>query len=164
MELGHIARADGRWRIYAFADRSDPREPGAPLRALCDYLATAPDSPLNRYTPAGADIDEVFDVRAIVRQSAHELSPLDLPALLLPRKGRLNLRDYEKAFCPARVINIFDARGIDAAGCAVIVRPDQYVAQILPLSAYDELGDFFAAFMIRNVDAAAALAQLLPNC
>lgn len=148
LELGHTARADGRWRIYAFADTTDPRRPDSALGALCSYLTDNPASPLQRVTPAGADIDDVIDIRGIVRQSHRDLSVLDLPALLRPHKGQLGLRDYEKAFCPADETNIFDVRGIDPAGCMIIVRPDQYVAHILPLHAHEELAAFFTAFMI----------------
>jgi hypothetical protein len=30
----------------------------------------------------------------------------------------------------------------------VVVRPDQYVAQVLPLDAHQALADFFAGFML----------------
>jgi phenol 2-monooxygenase (NADPH) len=30
----------------------------------------------------------------------------------------------------------------------IVVRPDQYVAHVLPLSAREELGDFFAQSMV----------------
>ena len=43
-------------------------------------------------------------------------------------------------------------RGIDREqGCMVIVRPDQYVAHLLPLDAHDELAGFFDAFMLPAV-------------
>ena len=73
-----------------------------------------------------------------------------LPPLLIPRKGRYGLIDYEKLFCPdiERRTDIFDLRGIDRKrGALVIVRPDQHVAQILPLDEYEELVAFFATFM-----------------
>ncbi|MDP7149781.1 MAG: hypothetical protein QGI70_02265, partial [Paracoccaceae bacterium] len=42
--------------------------------------------------------------------------------------------------------DIYDMRGIDRdQGCMVLVRPDQYVAHVLPLSAGAELGAFFDA-------------------
>ena len=74
-----------------------------------------------------------------------------MPSLLLPRKGRYGLRDYEKMFCPDRRPgqDIFELRGIDREqGCIVIVRPDQYVAHILPLDAHDALAGFFDGFML----------------
>jgi phenol 2-monooxygenase len=154
MQLGHAARADGRWRLYAFADARDPRDPGSRLRALCEHLATAAESPLRRYAPAGAD--EVFDVRAVVRQHFHELTLPELPALLRPHKGKLKLQDHEKVFCPAREVDIFHDRGIADSGCVIVVRPDQYVAHVLPLDAHGELGSFFAGFMLHAADRTAA--------
>jgi phenol 2-monooxygenase len=73
-----------------------------------------------------------------------------MPAILLPLKGRYGLRDYEKMFCVDRKNgqDIFDMRGIDRAGCMVIVRPDQYVAHVLPLDAHAELSTFFEGFMV----------------
>ena len=45
---------------------------------------------------------------------------------------------------------MFDLRGIDRErGCIVVVRPDQYVAHVLPLDAYEELAAFFDGFMRR---------------
>lgn len=74
-----------------------------------------------------------------------------LPSLLLPRKGRYGLIDYEKAFCPDLDggADIFELRGIDRGGCIVIVRPDQHVATVLPLDAHAALADFFDAFMVK---------------
>ena len=119
------------------------RPPQAPrIRALCDFLAEAPDSPVRKYTPPGEDIDSVIDVRAVFQQAHRELAIETMPALLLPRKGRYGLHDYEKMFCADLKSghDIFDMRGIDReAGCMVIVRPDQYVAHVLPLDGYDEL-------------------------
>jgi len=69
----------------------------------------------------------------------------------LPRKGRHGLIDYEKLFSAHTEggTDIYDARDIDrAAGCVVIVRPDQYVAHVLTLDAFDELSEFFAGFML----------------
>lgn len=45
VQLGHRARADGRWRIYIFADRAAPGAAG-PVRELAAWFADAPDSPI----------------------------------------------------------------------------------------------------------------------
>jgi phenol 2-monooxygenase len=74
-----------------------------------------------------------------------------MPSFLLPRKGRYGLRDYEKMFCADLKggHDIFDMRDVDRRqSCMVVVRPDQYVAHILPLDAYTELKAFFDGFMI----------------
>ncbi|WP_321798273.1 FAD-binding monooxygenase [Caballeronia sp. J97] len=139
MHLGHVARADGRWRLYAFSDASR-----SAFDALCEHLASSPDSVLRRVTPEGADPDSVLDLRAVLQRNHRDI-PLDgLPGVLLPRKGRYGLVDYEKAFTSDSVTDIFDERGIDRErGALVVVRPDQYVAHVLPLDAYAELNAFF---------------------
>ena len=121
-------------------------------RALCEFLAGSDRSPVRRHTPTGADIDSAIDVRAIFQQGHRELAIEAMPSFLLPRKGRYGLCDYEKMFCPdlKSGADIFDMRGIDReGGCMVVVRPDQYVAHVLPLDAHPELGSFFEGFMLR---------------
>jgi phenol 2-monooxygenase/3-hydroxybenzoate 4-monooxygenase len=142
VELGHVARADGRWRLYAFAGAEE-----AGLIGLCDFLARAPDSPVRRFTPRGWDVDAVFDVRAIFQRGHREVALETMPALLLPRKGRYGLIDYEKVFCADPREDIFGLRGVDRGGALVVVRPDQYIADVLPLDAHARLAGFFGGFM-----------------
>ena len=148
MQLGHAVAADGRWRLFAFTGEGDRGEDPAGVAALCRFLAGSAASPVLRHTPAGADVDAVIDVRAIFQPPHRELKLGAMPALLMPNKGRLGLVDYEKIFCPDPAQDIFDLRGIDRAkGCLVVVRPDQYVAHVLALDAYDALSSFFADIM-----------------
>ncbi len=154
VHLGHTVKADGRWRVFAFLDRRDPVSPSSGIQAFCSFLEESPESPVRRYTPEGADIDSVIDVRAIFQQGHRELVLQEMPGYLLPRKGRYGLVDYEKMFCPDLKggNDIFEMRGIDRdKGCLVVVRPDQYVAHLLPLDAHDELAAFFARFMLEAV-------------
>jgi len=153
VQLGHVVKADGRWRIFAFAGATDPAAANAGIRTLCDFLAGAGESPVRKYTPDGEDIDSEIDVRAIFQQDHRELAIEVMPSLLLPRKGRYGLCDYEKMFCPDLKggNDIFTLRGIDRdRGCMVVVRPDQYVAHVLPLDGYAPLAAFFDGFMTRQ--------------
>ncbi|OIR00463.1 pentachlorophenol 4-monooxygenase [mine drainage metagenome] len=153
MQLGHAGKADGRWRLYAFAGRNDHADIQTGVRALCRFLQDSPDSPVRRYTRPGQDPDAVFDLRAVFQQSHRELAIESMPALLLPQKGAYGLHDYEKVFCPdlKNGPDIFDLRGVDRdKGALVIVRPDQYIAHVLPLDAYRDLASFFAGFMLPN--------------
>jgi phenol 2-monooxygenase (NADPH) len=149
VHLGHVARADGAWRIYVFADRNDPTSENSRLRELCEFLASDA-SPITRYTPAAADPDSVVDVRAVFQQGHRELAVDGMPSVLLPRKGRFGLIDYEKMFCPdPKAEDIFELRGVNREiGCMVVVRPDQYVAHVLPLHGHEALADFFAGILI----------------
>ncbi|MCB1395365.1 MAG: FAD-dependent monooxygenase [Rhodobacter sp.] len=146
MQLGHAAEADGRWRIYAFAGK----DPSA-IDRLADWLASDPKSPVVRCTGKDEDIDAVIDVRAVFPQTFDQIDYTAMPALLKPTKGKLGLQDHEKAFCLDHkgVGDIYAMRGIDREqGCMIVVRPDQYTANILPLDGYQELADFFAGFLL----------------
>ena len=161
MELGHVVKADGRFRIFAFAGAGDRGADNSAMRSLCDFLAEARESPVRKYTAAGEDIDAVIDLRAVFQQSHRELAIEAMPPLLLPAKGRFGLRDYEKIFCADLKDgrDIFALRGIDRQrGCLVIVRPDQYVAHVLPLDAYAELAAYFDGFMVATEGARIAVA------
>jgi phenol 2-monooxygenase len=150
-QLGHVLKADGRWRMMAFAGAGDVGQSGGDIAGLCAYLADDAASPVVRYTRAGTNIDSIIDVRAVF-QAAHRDMMLDaLPYLLLPRKGRYGLVDYEKAFCPDMKTgpDLFDLRGVDRAkGALVIVRPDQFIAKVQPLDDFEGIAQFFDGVLI----------------
>ena len=151
MHLGHVAQADARWCIYAFAKNSDSSTPGSAIHQLADWLETNPSSPLVKHRHRGDDIDAVIDFRAVFQQTFDELAYEQMPSLLKPKTGKLGLQDHEKVFCVDHkgAGDIFEMRGIDRSrGCMVVVRPDQYVAHVLPLDGVGELAAFFAGVLL----------------
>jgi phenol 2-monooxygenase len=151
LELGHVAKADGRWRLYAFADKAQGKLLAPALNKLVDFLDNDPTSPVNRFSPAGADRDATFDIRAIFQEYHRDITIEQMPSLLRPEIGKFGLRDYEKVFTSdhKNAPDIFDIRGIHRdKGALVVVRPDQYVAHVLPLAAHEQLSAFFAGFML----------------
>ena len=149
MELGHVVKADGRWRLFLFAG-AQVEQNSCELWSMCRFLAESPASPIRLYTPADADIDAVIDTRVVLQ---HELTtpPAATWPVTLPRKGRYDLIDYEKLYRPdPNAADIFDLRAIDRRhGCTIVVRPDQYVANILPLGSSEQLSEFFDGFMAK---------------
>ncbi|MFB4348970.1 FAD-dependent monooxygenase [Microbacterium sp. CR_7] len=143
VHLGHHARADGRWRVYAFGDRD-----GSALAAWA--AAAAPV--FARYTPSDADVDAVFDVKAVYQQPYEEVEVTTAPALFQPKTGPLGLTDWEKVYAtgPSKwtEVDIFEARELSRDGVVVVVRPDQYVAAVLSLDAVDELGAFLEGMLL----------------
>ncbi|MDR2256041.1 MAG: FAD-dependent monooxygenase [Arthrobacter sp.] len=144
VELGHLAEADGRWRIYVFADAPKAGEVSGVSR-LGEWLANDPASPL-----VGADLGgrlrrEWFDAKVIYQQPHLEFELRDAPEAFRPNYGKYGVMQYENVFGTAPEGDIFEARGISRDGAIVVVRPDQYVSAVLPLSATDELGAFFEA-------------------
>ncbi len=189
LHLGHQAVADGRWRIYVFADAAqqpldagatvvdaanvaapegavaggDPATPttqapdpasrdlaaAAPAaHALGDWLGTSPDSPVVAHT-AGfgrtADEDALFDLRVIYPRSHHDIDINQVPQIFKPKVGPFGLHTWEKVYAEHPHESIFQAPGIRAEGAVVVVRPDQYVAAVLPLSVHDGLAEFYRA-------------------
>lgn len=150
MHLGHCIEADARFHLFLFAPAGDAGGPGGAVATLCDWLERDPASPRHRHTAPGEDVDAVIDTRAVFQQGFRALDFGAMPTLLRPHVGRYGLCDYEKVFCAdlKRGEDIFEMRGIDrAAGCMVVVRPDQYVGHVLPLQARDELAAYFAAIL-----------------
>ncbi|WP_223586874.1 FAD-dependent monooxygenase [Microbacterium sp. OVT16B] len=137
IHLGHHAKADGRWRLYAFGDRD-----GTALESWAAEAAPV----LARFTPSDADVDAVFDVKAVYQQSYEEVEVTSAPELFQPKTGPLGLTDWEKVYAAGPShwtdADIFEARELSRDGVVVVVRPDQYVAAILPLDAVAELESF----------------------
>jgi phenol 2-monooxygenase len=141
--LGHHFHADGRWRLYAFADAE-----GTAVAELADWLENFEGSPVAQFTPEGADIDSVFDAKVIYQQRYEDIDLRQVPRFFLPRVGPYKVTDYEKVYATAPDEDIFDAREVDRSGALIIQRPDMYVAHILPLSARAEITDFLARSMV----------------
>lgn len=145
VHLGHHHRADGRYRVYAFADAS-----GEALNQWAEWMLSSKDSPLQRFTPLGADVDSVFDVKAVFQQDHHDVDISKVSKVFLPLSGPFQLVDYEKIYAAKAEDDIFEKRGVSRDGAVVVVRPDHYVAAVLPLSATQELSDFFAQVFLER--------------
>jgi phenol 2-monooxygenase len=145
--LGHLNKADGRWRLFIFGSDQNPTDTASDSAQLIHFLAKSESSPVIKYTPEGTDIDSVIDVYGVFQQ--RDLAIEEIPGFLWPAKGKYGLNDYEKVFHADQDNDIYALRGIDRSrGCMVIVRPDQHIANILPLNAQTELSAFFDEFML----------------
>ena len=142
-QLGHLHEADGRWRIYAFADSAPAEAKDSVLRAWAEWMASNDRSPILTTRREGDDLDALFDVKVIYQQDHHDIDPNDVPDLFKPVTGPLGLINLEKVFGITEDVDIFAEREIDRGGVAIAVRPDMYVAAIVPLSEPERLADFF---------------------
>jgi phenol 2-monooxygenase len=152
VHLGHLAEADGRWRIYVFSDESAPGDPNSRVEVLAEWLSHSPDSPVVRYTRPDDDDDCLFDVKVVYQQLHTEFEIADVPTVFKPRKVPFGLTDLNKAYCAGHVdkqnVDVFEERQLSRRGCVLVVRPDMYVAAVLPLEGTDELAGFFAQHMV----------------
>ena len=148
IQLGHIIKADFRWRIFIFSAREIKK-----TIALGEFLSASATSPIVQMAKPNMDIDSVIDTRVVFQETEDTCLFEQMPQVFFPNKGVHGLRDYEKIFCSDNAQNrdIFDLRKIHRGhGCMVIVRPDQYIANVLPLDATSDISDFFAGFMVPN--------------
>jgi len=147
VELGHAAKADGRWRIYVFAGEEEDR-----FATFLEWLEDSAESPLNWSKQSGPSGS--LDVRGVVQRPHQDVAADRLPSLLRPRSSLLGLVDYEKCFTSVvsgESEDIYEARDIDrGSGCAVLVRPDQYVADVVDLDDPMRLTRFFGRFLVRE--------------
>ncbi|MDJ1370166.1 FAD-dependent monooxygenase [Gulosibacter molinativorax] len=159
--LGHQAYADGRYRIYVFADPAKAGE-DSPTERLAEWLQTSPESPINKFTPIGDDRNSRFEVNVVYQQRYTEFDFSDIHKAFRPDHGPFQLQDYFRVHSIGTITDvndmaaaqheqdIYDLREISRDGAIVIVRPDQYVANILPLEAREELTEFFAQSMLEQ--------------
>ncbi len=141
VHLGHLATADGRWRIYAFADKPGVGE-SSKLTEWAEWMASE-DGFVKKLTPDGGDPDALFDVKVIYQQGYTEVDMTKAPDIFRPEVGPFGLTDNWKVFAADPATDIFDIREISRDGAIVVVRPDQYVAQVLPLDDREVLPEFF---------------------
>jgi phenol 2-monooxygenase len=93
MEFGHTIKADGRWRLIAFAGKGDEGQKDSDIANLGSYLSENTDSIVMRFVPKGAESDSVCDLRAVFQSSHRDMRLETLPKMLLPTKGRHGLID-----------------------------------------------------------------------
>ncbi|MBN9643216.1 FAD-dependent monooxygenase [Corynebacterium mendelii] len=141
IHLGHTHVADGRWRIYVFADSPAP-DKDSKVRSLARWLQTGEDSPVRKYTPEGGDDNALFDIKVIYQQPHDSFNLTDAPDLFFPEVGPFKLQYTETVFGVHPEVDIFDVCDINRDGCMILVRPDQYVSAIFPLDAHEEIRDF----------------------
>src|SRR5690625_305810 len=164
LQLGHVHQADGRWRVYLFADDTGVGS-GSSVANWCERMDTDANSAINRFTADDAERDSVFDVYAITQQQHLDVDINDIHPLLQPKKGKFDLTDYEKVFAAEKTNglllgeipglqatqDIYQLRGIDRSkGAVVVARPDQYISQVLPLDEFETFDDYFATYLLEQ--------------
>lgn len=131
--LGHQANADGRMRAYVFAD--------------ADAL-TSQDSELARWSKwAKEQLDPTLvDAKVIYQTPYTDFDVSVVPEVFKPAVGIFGLTNVENSFGITSTSDIFESRGLSRDGVVVVVRPDQYVSGVFPLTETAELGEFLRGY------------------
>ncbi|APT83690.1 FAD-dependent monooxygenase [Corynebacterium ammoniagenes] len=146
LHLGHEHFADGRYRIYVFADPTapTPEDQSSPVVRWSDAVRET----IAKYTPADADENALFDIKVIYQQHHHTYEHGDAPRIFRPLNGKYQITNWENVWNTAQDNDIYEARGISRDGAVVIVRPDQYVGAVLPLDKPELVDEYFANNLI----------------
>ena len=140
--LGHEHKADGRYRLYVFADDAPVQEKST-VDALAEKLLHDPRSPFVQFRKEGDDISTLIEPNVIYQSEYTTFACPEVPEIFRPPVGELGLDYWEKIYSVIPENNIFDLRGIRKDGAVVIVRPDQYVAAVLPLNDFEGICAYF---------------------
>lgn len=166
--LQELLKSDGRWRLLIFAgDIMDPCQKSR-IETLANKLADS-RSFLKRFQPTGKPPDSLVEVLTIHSSPRTSCTIHDLPNVLHPFSEEYGW-DYWKIFVDDESYHeghgqAYRNYGIDPVkGCAIIVRPDQYVSWIGALEDVDRMDAFFSNFLMEQTangivagDAAASL-------
>ena len=101
VHLGHAVKADGRWRLFVFADREDPASPSSRSRALMRVprrlavLAGPQDT-----RPTGPTSTPSSTSAPIFQQGHRELAIEAMPAFLLPGRAATGFATTKRCSAP----------------------------------------------------------------
>lgn len=145
--------SNGRWRIVIFTGDVTQERQREKLEKIGRKLGSrGPDSLLRRFTPPNARHDAVIELLAVHSAPRTAVTIFDFPEVFRPYDD-VEGWDYNKIFADDRSYHeghgkIYETFQISAEGCAVILRPDQYVSYVGPMEDVEALDKFFSAFMI----------------
>jgi len=140
-------------------------------RERFDAVASYLDShkgPIRSYTPPNTDTDSVIECLTVVSGSYQHAQAdcLRWPEVLRPVRGELRVTGkhhllyphlyhlslsstaFDTVFADCKSYHnghgqAYQGYGIDEkAGCIVIIRPDQYVAEVLRMDQYEQIGEW----------------------
>lgn len=151
-----LLKSKGRWRIFIFTGNilSPPQKDK--IWSLGANLA-GPESFIRKYTPANASISSTIEILGVHSAARTEVDIFDFPPIFRPFSQTSGF-DYGKLFVDDQSYHeghghAYEAYGINPEeGCAVIIRPDQYVGWIGAVDDCEMMERYFAGFMRSRKD------------
>ena len=150
--LQELLKSNGRWRLVIFAGNISDKAQKETITKLGEKLSRE-DSFLNRFTPRGSRYDSVIEVLTVHSAPRQGTTIFDFPEVFRPWHERDGW-DYWKIFVDDISYHeghsqAYENYGIDPErGCAVILRPDQYVSWVGEVDDYESMDKFFRGFMV----------------
>nr|WP_317259802.1 hypothetical protein [Kocuria atrinae] len=118
--------------------------------ALRRVAAERSQVPAGCLSPRGDDDATLFDVDVTYQQQYTDMDVTQVPRVFRPQIGPLELNYWERVYATLPDEDIYEERQISRDGAVVVVRPDHYVAAVLPLDATGELASFFEGVLTKK--------------
>lgn len=149
--LQELLPSNGRWRVLVFPGNIQEKAPATRLNDLANSFENS-DSFVSRFTPAGSPADAVFEIFAVHKAPRTAVTIFDLPPIFR-HFSETDGHDYEKIYVDDVSYHeghesIYKEFGISEHGCIVVVRPDQHVSYVGPLTEPAAVTQFFSGFMV----------------
>lgn len=96
LHIGHLHEADGRWRVYVFADTAHPIDPDSKARAFAAWWAEDPSSPMVRTRREGEDDSLRVRPQGRLPAGSPRLRDHRRPRRIPPEGRRLRARGLER--------------------------------------------------------------------
>lgn len=154
-----LLKSNGRWRLIIFPGDISISRQKERLDKLGQQLA-GKESFLKRFTPPDGAYDSTIELLTVHSAPRATTTIFDFPEVFRPYSD-LDGWDYWKIFVDDESYHeghgqLYQNFGIDPQeGCAVILRPDQYVSYVGRMGAYEDLDRFFSSFMVPQKRASA---------
>ncbi|CAJ0546761.1 Ff.00g013880.m01.CDS01 [Fusarium sp. VM40] len=150
LQLNKVLPADGQWHVLTFCS-------GDYARKGLHEVASGLNKLVKMFTPSGGHTDTVINNTLILKAERKAVQIDQLPEVFFPKSGQYSLRNVHRVFVDDKSPYMlgcgqaFSKYGIDAEkGAIVVMRPDSYVARILPLSDTASLFSFFEACLYKS--------------
>ena len=153
-QFQELLPSNGRWRLVVFTGDIRQSEQRSKLEAVGSAIDDK-NSFLRRFTPPTGPFDSVFELLAVHSAPRAEATIFDFPEVFR-HYDEVDGWDYSKIHVDDMSYHeghgkIYEKFEISPQGCAVIIRPDQYVSYVGPMDDIDAVTSFFAGFMISGV-------------
>ncbi|KAI0476978.1 FAD binding domain-containing protein [Xylaria cf. heliscus] len=143
--------ADSRWHLVVFGGDIQDGDAAKRLHELASDL----EGLVRAFTPSGSDIDGIFNIVLVLSSKRDSIQLEAIPEIFTPVAGKWKLKNILKVFVDDEDYrnvhgHAYEAYGIQPSqGAIVVVRPDQYIARIGPLSDIQGIDTFFGRFLRR---------------
>ncbi|TRX92423.1 hypothetical protein FHL15_006590 [Xylaria flabelliformis] len=145
MWLTKALPADSRWHLLVFGGGIQDGDATKRLHNLASDL----EGLIRTFTPPESDPDSIFNIILILSSKRASVELDTVPETFTPTTGKWKLKifvddeDYNNSHGHA-----YEAYGIEPSqGALVVIRPDQYIAQISPLNGVQDVYSFFSRFL-----------------